>query len=126
MTVSNLPHPWVARVQHDLVKRLLWVARDCRDSARVPGSGELVATLFDDEGQPTDAMSLWKNLQGEAPSGLDLADFGKQVDACVSAARQNDLAGVLKLEAAFERLQASLVSFLNEGGSTGTPDRKVR
>jgi hypothetical protein len=120
------PHPWIARVRHDLVKRLLWVARDCRDAPRVPAPGELIALLYDDEGQSIDAISLWERLRDDAPEKTGLDAFGCALNACVEAARRNDLAGVLALEAAFERLQTDLASSLNKTGSMGSPDRKAR
>ena len=118
-------HQWVARVRHDLVKRLLWVARDCRDAARQPAAGELIATLYDDEGEPIDAMSLWDRLRKGVPSSTTLDAFGRALGACVEAARRDDLAGVLELETAFERLQTDKASSLNETGSIGSPDRKA-
>ena len=51
--------PWLARVRHDLVKRLVWPARDRRDAGGPVIPGELVATLIDEEGQPTTAAALW-------------------------------------------------------------------
>ena len=53
------PTEWLARVRHDLVKRLVWPARDRRDMGGAPAPGELVATLIDDEGQPITAQALW-------------------------------------------------------------------
>jgi hypothetical protein len=116
----------VARVRHDLVKRLLWVARDCRDSSRAPTPGELITTLYDDEGQPIDALSLWLQLLEQAPACGSLDEFGRALGSCVEAARRNDLAGVLALETAFERLRVDLASSLNETGSMGSTNRKAR
>ncbi len=112
-------HAWVARVQHDLVKRLLWVARDCRDSGRQPAGGELMATLYDEEGQTVDALALWGMLGEQAPDGLDLTAFGSALEACVDAARRDDLNGVLALESAFSRLKQDVASSLNEPDPTG-------
>jgi hypothetical protein len=96
---------WLARVQHDLVKRMLWVARDHRELGRSPRPGELVATLIDDEGQPLEAHALWERLAEEAPAGLGLGEFDSALRAAVAAAEQNDLEGVLALEGAFEKLR---------------------
>jgi hypothetical protein len=108
MAVEDSSHPWFARLQHDLVKRLLWVARDCREFERQPAVGEMIATLYDEEGQPIEALTLWERFCEEAPPGLILEDFGVALRACVTAAKQNDLAGVLSLEGAFERLRGKL------------------
>ena len=35
------PTEWLARVRHDLVKRLVWPARDRRDMGGAPKPGEL-------------------------------------------------------------------------------------
>ena len=51
---------WLARVRHDLVKRMLWPARDRRDLGGPVREGELVAKLIDEEGQPTRAGELWR------------------------------------------------------------------
>ncbi len=118
-------HPWVARVRHDLVKRLLWVARDCREADRRPARGELIATLYDEEGQPIDAMSLWERLREELPSSSTLDAFGGALEDCVDAARRDDIAGVLELQTAFDRLVTELASSLNEPASIGSPNRKV-
>lgn len=118
------PHPWLARVRHDLAKRLLWVARDCRDAGRQPAPGELVATLVDDEGQPIDAISLWNSLAEQAPAEISVVEFRSAIVACVDAAERNDLAGVLGLELAFEQLIERVASSLN--GAAPTPTRKAR
>jgi hypothetical protein len=60
-------------VHHDLVKRLLWTARDCRELGRPPLPGELLATLYDAEGQAVDAATLWAQLRDEAPAGVETA-----------------------------------------------------
>ena len=52
------PGEWLARVRHDLVKRLVWPARDRRDMGGNPAPGELVPDLIDDEGRPITAPAL--------------------------------------------------------------------
>jgi hypothetical protein len=42
------PTEWLARVRHDLVKRLVWPARDRRDIGGAPAPGELAPRLIDD------------------------------------------------------------------------------
>jgi hypothetical protein len=105
MTTPGSSHRWFERLQHDLVKRLLWAARDCRELARQPVEGEMIASLFDEEGQPIEALPLWERLCEDAPPGLKLEDFSVALRACMTAAYQNDLEGVLSLEEAFERLR---------------------
>jgi hypothetical protein len=98
---------WLARVRHDLVKRLLWPARDRRDLGGAVRPGELVVALTDDEGQATTAIALWQALRAGAPPGFDPPALDAFADAVVSAAgaaERDDLAGVLALEPAFEAL----------------------
>ena len=97
---------WLARVRHDLVKRLLWPARDRRDAGGAPAPGELVAPLIDDEGRPTTAARLWAALAADAPAGMDLGAFEAALGTATTAARAGQLAGVLALEAAFDELAA--------------------
>jgi hypothetical protein len=100
---------WLARVQHDLVKRLLWPARDRRDLGGKPAPGELEPRLVDDEGRPITAADLWSSLRAEisAPAA-PLDAFGAALEQAVAAARQGDLDGVLALDGAFRALTASL------------------
>lgn len=100
---------WLARVQHDLVKRLLWPARDRRDLGGKPAPGELEPRLVDDEGRPVGAVELWSTLRAEI-SGQDAAldAFGAALEDAVAAARRGDLDGVLALDGAFRALGASL------------------
>ena len=98
---------WLAQVRHDLVKRLLWPARDRHALGGPVRPGELVATLIDDEGAPVAAAALWTALRAGAPVALSLAAldaFAAAVDAAVAAARADDLPGVLQLEPAFTAL----------------------
>ena len=61
---------WLARVRHDLVKRLVWPARDRRDLGGAPAPGELCAHLVDDEGAPTTPQALWSALAADEPPGV--------------------------------------------------------
>jgi hypothetical protein len=108
--MSNMD-PWLARLQHDLVKRLLWPARDRRDMGGTPASGELIVRLSDDEGRPVGALACWQGLRGEAPGSLPAAalnHFDRAIERAVSAAEAGDLEGVLALDAAFAALGAAL------------------
>jgi hypothetical protein len=100
---------WLARLQHDLVKRLLWPARDRRDLGGVPRPGELVVSLTDDEGQPMEPADLWRLLRAEAsldPAALDR--FEAALLAAVAAASRGDLDGVLALDGAFRALSSAM------------------
>jgi hypothetical protein len=101
-------HSWLARVRHDLVKRLCWPARDRRDMGGAPRPGELVPALVDDEGRPVSAETLWAALAAEAPAGAELGPFEQALAAALRATSGGDVAGVLALEAAFETLARSL------------------
>jgi hypothetical protein len=95
---------WLTRVQHDLIKRLLWSARDFRELGKRPAPGELIATYVDDDGEPIDALALWAHLREDAPNELDLAAFENALGRSLAAAQRNDLDGVLAIERDFERL----------------------
>jgi hypothetical protein len=99
---------WLARVRHDLVKRLVWPARDRRDAGGPVVPGELAASVIDEEGQPTTAAALWAALAADAPAGAGVAAFGAAITRAVDAARAGDLDGVLALEGAFTALARSL------------------
>ena len=104
-------HTFLARVRHDLVKRLVWPARDRRELGGAPAPGELEVALVDDEGRPTTAAVLWDGLRQLAPPGASpaaLAAFGRAVEGAVAAGRAGDLDGVLALEAAFDELARAL------------------
>ena len=110
------PAPWLARLRHDLVKRVLWPARDRRDLGGTPAPRELVPSLIDGEGRPIAATALWSALRAEAPRALalDVAAldaFEAALARTVVAAEAGDVAGVLAFEAdveAVERLVRSL------------------
>jgi len=102
------PTEWLARVRHDLVKRLVWPARDRRDIGGAPAPGELTPRLIDDEGRPTTADALWAGLAAEAPPGADLTAFAAAVGRAAAAADAGDVHGVIALEAAFADLARSL------------------
>lgn len=110
---------WLARVRHDLVKRLVWPARDRRDLGGAPAPGELAPRLIDDDGQPTEGRALWSSLAADAPAGLDLAAFTAELERALAAAEAGDVGGVLALEAAFTEL-AALARSLD-----GPADRKL-
>ena len=105
------PQEWLARVRHDLVKRMVWPARDRRDVGGNPAPGELVPELIDDEGRPITAVALWTALAVDAPPGTATATFQVAVEGAAAAAQAGDVQGVIALEAAFAALARSL-----EGG----------
>lgn len=103
---------WLARVRHDLLKRLVWPARDRRDLGGTPAPGELVAALVDDEGAPTTPQALWSALVAEGPGGDSSRDalrrFASALTRAVAASAVGDVDGVLALEPAFDDLARSL------------------
>jgi len=108
-----MPSPWnewLRRLRHDLVKRLLWPARDRRDMGGRVLPGELAVALIDDEGNPTTAEALWASFRQDAPEPAHhaLIAFEPALLAAVAASRRDDLAGVLPLHDAFERMAADL------------------
>jgi len=107
---------WLARVRHDLVKRLLWPARDRRDTGGKPAPGELAPPLIDEEGQPTDAGTLWRRLALDAPAGLELSAFETALSRATAAAEVGNVEGVLALEPAFAALGALARSLDGSGG----------
>jgi hypothetical protein len=96
---------WLARVRHDLVKHVLWPARDRRDLGGKPAVGELVPRVIDGEGRPIDAAALWQALRAEAPRGLPLTAFDAAIGHALAAAAAGDVAGVLSLEEAVAALE---------------------
>jgi hypothetical protein len=107
MEATTAQAAWLAQVQHDLVKRLLWPARDRRDLGGPVQPGELRGTLVDDEGTAITATALWHHLRGQAPTSIPAAaldGFATAIEAAVAAAAADDLPGVLRLETAMEAL----------------------
>ncbi len=108
-----MPSPWPAwlrRVRHDLVKRLLWPARDRRELGGPVRPGELLVTLIDEEGAPASAETVWAGLRAQAPAPEHpaLLAFEPALSAAVAAGARDDLAAVLALEGAFDRLATDL------------------
>src|SRR5512147_1263083 len=101
---------WLRRIHHDLVKRLLWSARDCRELGRDPLPGELITTLLDEEGEPIEALALWQHFAVQAPEGIELCAFETALRQSIAAAASNDLQGVLALEPAYERLKSQVAA----------------
>jgi hypothetical protein len=99
---------WLARLRHDLVKRLVWPARDRRDVGGVPAPGELGPRLIDEEGAPVAAPALWATFKSEGPEGPAVDAFEAALGAALAAAAAGDVDGVLALEPAFDRLARAL------------------
>jgi hypothetical protein len=113
---------WLARVRHDLVKRVLWPARDRREMGGTPVPGELSPHLINEEGVAITAAALWAALVAEARSGLEpagqsldgsaLDTFTAALERAINAADAGNLEGVLALEPAFDELARSLAQSL--------------
>src|SRR5947209_8322803 len=119
-------HPWLRRLQHDLVKRAVWPARDLRDKTAAPSAADLRALrsglhdLIDAEGKPIDARSLWEQLRELAPADAPLAAldrFGAALAAAQTEVASLDgdpgrcggaLQALLAVEAAFDGLARSM------------------
>ena len=109
---------WLQRVHHDLVKRLLWPARDRQSLGGPLSPGELVVQLVDDDGRTVDGETLWQALREQAPPALSAPaaqSFGEAVALACAAAGRDDLLGVLALDGAFQVLAR------NVKGDTVTP-----
>src|SRR4051812_42361035 len=102
----STPTPWLARLRHDLVKRVVWPARDRRDLGGAAAPGELEPRLVDEEGRPITVGALWAELAADAPAGLDVAAFERALSVAEAAATAGQIDGVLALEAAFDALSA--------------------
>ena len=105
--MNSTAETWLARVRHDLVKRMLWPARDRRDLGGPVSPGELVAKLIDDEGQPTHAAELWRTLLADAPAGIPdevFRAFAAALESAAVGAQSDQLEPVLALESAFDEL----------------------
>ena len=101
---------WLRRLRHDLVRRVLWPARDRKDMGGPVQPGELVALLVDDEGNPASTEAIWAGMRTDAPAPAHaaLATFEAALRSALRAAEKDDVRGVLALEAAFEALAANL------------------
>jgi hypothetical protein len=105
--MNEAAEAWLARVRHDLVKRMLWPARDRRDLGGPVNAGELVSKLIDEEGQPTNAIALWQALLTDAPAGISdniTRPFARALADAEAGARADQIEPVLALAAAFAEL----------------------
>ncbi|HEX7597667.1 MAG TPA: hypothetical protein VF518_05595 [Polyangia bacterium] len=101
---------WLRRLRHDLVKRVLWPARDRKDMGGSVQPGELVARLVDEEGNPASVEEIWAALRADAPwaGHPGLTRFEAILLQAAAAAQRDDWQGVLALEPAFDRLVVDL------------------
>lgn len=101
------PDAWLARLNHDLVKRLLWPARDRHELGGAPAPSELMVQVTNDEGLQVQASELWQCFRDEAPAAIPagaLDDFGAALERAVAAGAAGDVGGVLKLGDAYAQL----------------------
>jgi hypothetical protein len=114
MTIDRInrvtPAAWLARLRHDLVKRLLWPARDRSEMGGAAAPGELVPSLIDGEGRPVTAEALWRAMRADAPAlpAAALDAFEAALGRALAAAAAGDVARVLAFEADVEALVRSL------------------
>jgi hypothetical protein len=110
-------HPWLGRLRHDLVKRVLWPARDLVDAGAPPTAAETAALraglteLVAPDGSPTTARDLWRRFRADAPSRVPvvaLDAFEQALEAADTAVGTRPPAEaaqvVLRLETAFQDL----------------------
>lgn len=111
------PHPWLGRLRHDLVKRVLWPARDLVESGAAPTAAEAaalragLADLVAPDGSPTTARDLWRRFRADVPpavpaAALDAFEQALEAADTAVATRPPDEAAqvVLRLEPAFQEL----------------------
>jgi len=105
-------------VRHDLVKRVLWTARDLQQSGLAPGAQDwslLRRALFDlcdEDGTPCDARTLWAHFRAQAPPAVDRRRLA-QVEAAIERAQSLSL----PLTPSSENAPAELLSALSELGA---------
>jgi hypothetical protein len=110
-------HPWVSRLRHDLVKRVLWPARDLLDAGLPPTAAEAAALraglgdLVAPDGSPTTARELWRRFRADAPPAVPAAAldaFEQALEAADTAVATRPPAEaaqvVMRLEPAFQEL----------------------
>lgn len=101
---------WLRRVRHDLLKPLLWPARDRRDMGGPVRPGELMVNrVVNGEGQSVPPQDLWAELKREAPTPHPgLQQLQTALLRALRAAQRDELQGVLALESAFDQLALEL------------------
>jgi hypothetical protein len=107
-------HPWLRALRHDLVKRVVWPARDLRDSGEqdVAALRQALMQLRDAGGAPITAERLFERMRRDAPCPAEACDaFAAALQAAVVALDSSwpaPLQAVLRLEDAFSVLTRSL------------------
>ena len=123
---------WLARVRHDLVKRLVWPARDRRDLGGAPGPGRARRQADRRRGaRRRPRPALWAALRGRGtgPAPARSTPSRRRWHGPLAAAEAGDLDGVLALEPAFDGWRAPWRRFLGRGaGYDAAPagDRRSR
>ena len=107
-------HPWLRALRHDLVKRVVWAARDLRDSGEqdVAALRRGLMELTDAEGEPVSAEELFARMRPTSPCTREACDaFASALQAAVQSMDSRwpaPLSAVLALEDAFSALARSL------------------
>ena len=107
----------LCRLRHDLVKRVLWPARDLLDSGAAPTAADAAALraglhdLVAPDGAPATARELWRRFRAEAPTAVPAAAldaFERALEAAATAVDTRPPAeaakAVLEVEPAFQEL----------------------
>jgi hypothetical protein len=104
-------HPWLAAVRHDLLKRVVWPARDQRDLQQrdLEALRRGLRELTDDEGRRVTAVALFQKLRQSAPDPAHAAcdEFARALQRAEAALEEPwpaPLDQILALEPAFAAL----------------------
>src|SRR4051812_29951903 len=106
--------PWLRALQHDLVKRAVWPARDLKESGEqdVQALRRGLTELCDAEGAPITAERLFERMRADAPCPPAACDaFAAALQGAMKSldsAWPAPLNAVLALEDAFSALVRSL------------------
>lgn len=112
---------WLARLRHDLVRPLVWRARDVREDDLIAEEGEkrrllaaVLDELYDGEGRPITALALWQEIAADAPASLDARARQAFADALAHAVEVVSRVGTTReqpIDAAYAAIAALDVAF---------------
>lgn len=112
---------WLARLRHDLVRPLVWRARDVREDESITDEGEkrrvlasVLGELYDAEGRSITALALWEELAAAAPPSLDAEAhqaFAGAVAHAVEALSRVTTQPLQRIEDAYDAIAALDAAF---------------